>query len=97
MNAFPTAETPPALRQALADVWRDRADVVRDFGLNYDDQSTQIGRTRFVTVHVAREDVSPYELSRAIESLQEDIERQSGLDVTLVPEPLASDSESPAA
>lgn len=85
-NQIPDAE-PPELRQALADVWREKADVVRRFRLAHFPGGA-IGSppttNYFIMISCGDPSPEPRELVQALQQLEFAIEDKSGLSVALM-------------
>ena len=95
MTVFPDPRAP---LEAIRETWAANKDIVARFVLTFDERHMGvIGRSYYASIFVGKSDANPYELSRAIETLQQDVENRSGLDVTLTVEPFSEENESPAA
>lgn len=88
---------PPAPIGALEQTWRENASLVERFGVAFEPEGVACSAgSWYVPITVRSQDPNPYELHEAIETLQRDVERRSGLDVTLVVEPFATRNDTPA-
>lgn len=80
-----TSPDPLAPLSALKEVWSQNVDLVNRFQLKYRaDGMNVIGRSWYVPLTVGIPEPDAYELARAIDALQEQVERRSGMDVSLV-------------
>ena len=76
-------ENPDKSTLAIEKVWKQYADLVDRFQLSHESQGV-IETEHFVMVRCGDPEVSAYELSNALRELEFAIERESGLDITLM-------------